>query len=553
MNDPLLTRMPVAAEPHELPARFPSPFAYSPHPLAEQAAQMLQQRLKTERLEDGRSLLTANSGKMFGVLVVKDSDGELGFLSAFSGMMSGHWDLPGFVPPLCDQVFLNQFYPEGAEVLAQFTQQLKKLEQDPQRLALSQAVSAVEQQRHLAILTMKAQHKEAKKQRQLKREALQLLDDPELQQRTMAVLASTSKRHDREATDIKRAWRNKLRHVKQHVDSYEQQMKQVKDQRSEKSRQLVRLVFKAYQLHNFLGERKPMGDFFLDGLPPSGSGDCAAPKMIHYASIHQLQPIALAEFWWGESPSTGIRHHGHYYPSCRGKCRPILPFMLGGLEVDPEPIYIEQVAEDEPKLVYEDEHMLLINKPAGLLSVPGNVSEDSVFNRLLKRYPDCPELRLVHRLDMSTSGLILVAKNLRINKLLQKQFMDRTVEKRYEALLDGLLPPMPEQGEVNLPMRGDLDDRPRQMVCHEHGKPSRTYWQRLGSENGFTRVFFYPQTGRTHQLRIHASHRDGLNIPIVGDDLYGRIAERMMLHAQRLCFLHPLSREPMTFEAPTPF
>jgi len=514
---------------------------------------MLQQQLSTEQQENGHSLFTANYGKMFGVLVVKDQNGEFGFLSAFSGTVSGQWELPGFVPPLCNQTVLNDCIPDGVAMLAEFDQQLIQLEQDPQRLELSQTLSTLEQKRHQALSAMKTSHLAAKEKRHLERQALRQLDDPELQHRAMAVLANASKRHDREAADLRKYWRKQLQQMQEQLDSHEQQLKQLKARRNEASRQLNRQVFEAYQLHNFLGEHRAMRDLFPKGLPPGGSGDCAAPKLIHYAAIHQLHPVALAEFWWGASPATSVRHHGHYYPACRGKCRPILPFMLRGIEVEPEPTHIAQIAKDEPKLIFEDEHLILINKPAGLLSTPGKQCEDSVFSRLKQRHPDCPDLRLVHRLDRTTSGLLLAAKNLRINTLLQQQFVGRTVEKRYEALLDGLLPPMPERGEINLPLRVDLDDRPRQMVCHQHGKQAQTLWQRLGLESGYTHVFFYPQTGRTHQLRVHASHRDGLNTPIVGDDLYGTPGTRMMLHAQRLSFIHPITHEPMAFEAPTPF
>jgi tRNA pseudouridine32 synthase/23S rRNA pseudouridine746 synthase len=552
MNTPLLTPMP-ATEPHMLPASFPSPFAYAPHPLAQQAALLLQQRLRTARQEDGRSVFTSPYGKMFGVLVVQDQHGALAFLSGFSGMMNGQWDVPSFVPPLCDQTRINAFLPERSDVLAALTRQINQLEHDEQRDVLTTALTAMELQRSKAITAMKAEHQAAKEKRGQERQQLQQLDDPELQQRALAVLANASKRHDREAAALKRSWRAKLQPIKQQLSDYEQQLQQLKKLRSETMRELVGRVFEAYQLHNFLGERKPLSACFPQGLPPGGSGDCAAPKLIHYACMHQLQPIALAEFWWGDSPSAGIRHHGQFYPACRGKCRPILPFMLRGLSVESEPSHIESIAAHEPTLVYEDAYLLLVNKPAGLLSVPGKQCVDSVFERLRQRYPDCPELTLVHRLDRATSGLLLVAKDLHTYRLLQQQFIARTVEKRYEALLDGVLPATPEQGEIKLPLRVDLDDRPRQMVCYQHGKQAHTQWQRLAVEGDYTRVYFYPHTGRSHQLRVHASHSDGLNTPIVGDELYGRPAERMMLHAQRLCFSHPISHERMAFEAVTPF
>ena len=555
MNDSLLTPMPasiVAACP-ALPTSFPNPFACVPHPLAMAAAKLLQQRLEMMQQAPDCCLSLDGQGKMFGVLVVRTAAGELCFLSAFSGMVAGQWHISGFVPPVCDQMILGSSRPDGAEALAELTQHIQQLEQSDTRRALIQAVATLEQQRRQAVSTMKAQHRQAKEQRRLQRQQLRRLNDPERLQRGLAELAAISKHQDREAASLKRHWRERLQATQQQLTDYEQRIDQLKVRRGKASRQLHRRLFDAYELRNALGERKLLRDCFADGLPPGGSGDCAAPKLIHYAVRHQLKPVAMAEFWWGESPSSGIRLHGHFYPACRGKCRPILPFMLRGISVDPEPDHQQAIADDEPRVMFEDDYLLLINKPAGLLSVPGKVCHDSVFSRLQQRYPDCPDLRLVHRLDMDTSGLLLVAKNLRINSLLQKQFMQRNVEKRYEALLDGLLPASPDSGIISLPLRVDLDDRPRQMVCYQHGKQAITRWQRVATTGDATRVFFYPETGRTHQLRAHAAHRDGLHTPIVGDMLYGRPAVRMMLHAQRLCFRHPVTEEALCFEAATPF
>lgn len=227
--------------------------------------------------------------------------------------------------------------------------------------------------------------------------------------------------------------------------------------------------------------------------------------------------------------------------------------MLTGLTIEAEPCFGQAADTAELEIIYEDEQLWVINKPAGLMSAPGREVDDSLYSRLRQRYPEYPELRLVHRLDMGTSGLLLVAKQLRIHKQLQKQFIQHRVEKRYEALLSKALPAEPLNGEIDLPLRVDFDDRPRQMVCYVDGKEAKTRWQIIAREQQTTRVYFYPLTGRTHQLRVHAAHRDGLNAAIVGDGLYGDEAERMMLHAQRLCFTHPVSREYMSFETAAPF
>jgi len=554
----LLTCFPVTPRADDIPAIMPSPFANIPHPLAAQACRMLQKRLPA--LDPP---CTAHStGKMFGVLVVRDADGRIGFLSAFSGMLNGQWQIPGFVPPVFDQAEMDRFLPEGSAELAELSEQLQALENTPQRALLKKQITQLEEQRDLALLELKQQHQAAKAERKQQRAALgDLVNNPSYtaeQQRRMAALALASQRHKREAVNAAMHWEKKLQALQKKLHACERQMEQIRSTRSEKSRSLHRQVFASYVLHNHLHEQQPLTDFFADSTPPAGSGDCAGPKLLAYAHLNHWQPVALAEFWWGASPVTGIRHHGHFYPACRGKCLPILPFMLRGLNVEPEPDYMQPIAEDEPRIVYQDDAIVVVNKPAGLLSVPGKRVKDSVLSRMQQRFPESAELRLMHRLDMGTSGLLLLAKHQQANRFLHQQFLQHRVEKRYEAVLAGVLPDDRSEGEIDLPLRIDFDDRPRQTVCYQYGKPARTRWQLIarsrdaaGTET--SRVWFYPLTGRTHQLRMHAAHPDGLNMAIVGDGLYGTPAERLMLHAQRLCFTHPVSREWMEFEAPTPF
>ncbi|MCB1756405.1 MAG: RluA family pseudouridine synthase, partial [Gammaproteobacteria bacterium] len=244
-------------------------------------------------------------------------------------------------------------------------------------------------------------------------------------------------------------------------------------------------------------------------------------------------------------------HHGHFYPSCRGKCAPILPFMLGALRLENPPDFVSITDQAEPRVVFEDDQLLVVDKPAGMLSVPGKHVSDCVETRLAQRYPEAPDLKLVHRLDMSTSGLLLAAKNPASHKKLQAQFIRRGVDKRYVAILAGVL--AAEQGEIELPLRTDFDDRPRQVVCERFGKPALTRWQVIGRNRETTRVYFYPHTGRTHQLRLHAAHLDGLGMPIVGDELYGLAGQRLMLHAERLAFDHPVSGKRLVLTSPVPF
>jgi tRNA pseudouridine32 synthase/23S rRNA pseudouridine746 synthase len=534
---------PIAAD--AVPAVMPSPFNHEPHPLAAQASALLQQRLAREYGD------CPKLGKMFGVLVVRDSGGVVGFLSAFSAMMQGQWQLPGFVPPVCDLAEQARFLPDGSAALAVFTEQLEQLEGDPKRSSLAQRIATLTARRDLALKQLKHEHQAAKVQRKNERTRLQAWDDAAQRQAAMASLALQSQHHKREAINAAQHWREKLEALQQEQDDLTQHIQAVRDARSSYSQALHQRVFDTYVLHNSLGKQQRLSDFYAHATPPAGAGDCAGAKLIHYAVKQGLQPLALAEFWWGASPATGVRHHGQFYPACRGKCAPILPFMLQGIDVEAAPDYQQLIADDEPQLVYEDDALLLVNKPAGLLSAPGKNVKDSALLRLQARYPHCPDLKLVHRLDMATSGLLLLAKTVRANKQLQRQFVSRAVEKRYEALISQHVPQT--DGEIDLPLRVDVDDRPRQMVCHQHGKTAITRWQWLRDEGAYSRVYFYPQTGRTHQLRVHAAHRDGLHAAIVGDALYGHAGERLMLHAQRLCFAHPITHQAMVFEAATPF
>ncbi|WP_017006634.1 RluA family pseudouridine synthase, partial [Enterovibrio norvegicus] len=282
-----------------------------------------------------------------------------------------------------------------------------------------------------------------------------------------------------------------------------------------------------------------------------GAGECAAPKLLHYAYKHGFTPLAMAEFWWGVSPKSEVRQHKKFYPSCHGKCNPILGHMLQGLSVDPNPLE-ENWAEDKAlEIVYQDDAIVVVNKPSGLLSVPGKTIKDSAYTRVIDMFPDVEGPFVLHRLDMATSGLLVFALTRRANKNLQKQFITRGIEKRYIAMVEGVVEQT--QGEINLPMRGDPDDRPRQLVCFEHGKPATTYWQLIYIEKGRSKLHMYPKTGRTHQLRVHCAHHMGLNMAMVGDGLYGDRDARLHLHAEQLAFDHPYTHQRMTFSVDCDF
>jgi tRNA pseudouridine32 synthase/23S rRNA pseudouridine746 synthase len=327
----------------------------------------------------------------------------------------------------------------------------------------------------------------------------------------------------------------------------------LKEIRAKKSAQLQQAIFNEYTFLNSKNQNKSLLEIFSNTVfkvPPAGAGECAAPKLFHYAFLNDLKPICMAEFWWGMSPDSEVRLHKQFYPACRGKCEPILEHMLNGIQVEDNPM-LKQAEVSDLEIVYEDEWLLLVNKPTDFLSVPGKELKDSVLERIRLNYPSATGPLLVHRLDMSTSGLLLVAKTEDVYKNLQSQFIQRKVKKTYIALLDGIV--NEKEGNVNLPLRVDLEDRPKQMVCYEYGKNALTEFKVLELKDNKTRIEFYPITGRTHQLRVHAAHHLGLNCPIVGDDLYGTKAQRLHLHAAQIEFTHPLSKEKLRITCPPPF
>ena len=316
-------------------------------------------------------------------------------------------------------------------------------------------------------------------------------------------------------------------------------------------------LFQQYRLLNARGETKDLVEIWQDyhsaprirsryPLPPGGTGDCCAPKLLQYAYLHHLTPVCMAEFWWGESPKSLIRHHGQFYPACRGKCKPVLTWMLQGLDVDPHTDAADAVYP-EPAIIYEDEAMAVLSKPAGMLSVPGKTDDDSVAAWAQRRWPGA---MLVHRLDMLTSGILLAAKTMEAYQQLQQQFTDRTVKKKYLAIVEGS--PAKEHGIIDLPLASDPMNRPLQVVDPENGKRAITEYRVLQAGQ-HSLLALWPHTGRTHQLRMHCAHPEGLGCPIVGDELYGRKADRLYLQAQAISFVHPTTGKRMHFELPYPF
>ena len=516
-----------------LPERFTYPFHYTPHPLCVIAAEETQAYLK-ERTEWREEL---QAGKMFGVLVVRTPAGEVGYLAAFSGNLAGKNVHPFFVPPIYDLLQPDGFFRHEEEQINEINARIRILQTSP---ALEDARSRLQSTIEYCDFVLQAA-KDLMKKRKEERDRLRQFP---LTEEETALLIKESQHMKAAHKLTKKSLRSILEEDQAKVDRLEQEIEQLKQERKRRSAALQRKLFEQFRILNARGEVKDLCELFAptyQGAPPAGAGECAAPKLLQYAYQHQLEPIAMAEFWWGDSPKTEIRHHGYYYPACKGKCEPILHHMLQGLRVDENPLLADSHRETKLDILYEDDYLLVINKPEGMLSVPGKGDVDSVYQRLSILYPEATGPIIVHRLDMATSGLLLAAKTKEAHQDLQAQFKNRTIQKRYIALLEGEVPQ--DEGEIRLPLCPDPLDRPRQIVSEEFGKPALTHYRVLERTSGKTLIAFYPQTGRTHQLRVHAAHPLGLHCPILGDELYGRKAERLYLHAEYLAFTHPITSE----------
>lgn len=526
----------------ELPKKFDYPYNYSPHTLAQIATKELQEYLVNQtdfshnfgikKPEDAKAL-----GKMFGVLVIEQQDGSLGYVAAFSGKLAESTQHKYFVPPVFDVLDTNEFYIKTEEQLNELTHKIVSLENASDFIEIKKVYQET-QQLHDNLLT-KEQSK-IKQRRKLRKELAkqnnQLNINEEFYLREYEVYLN-----------------DKIAPLKKVYDTKQQQIEELKQKRANISAWAQQEIFKKYAFLNYRGETKNLLDIFTDSTQniPAGAGDCCAPKLLQYAYKHQLKPICMAEFWWGKPLQTSIRKHQNYYPACTGKCKPILTHMLQGVTVEENPLVAQLKEEKEITIIHEDADLLVINKPHELLSVAGKEIKDSVFSRIQKLYPKATGPLVVHRLDMSTSGILLIAKNEDTYKALQAQFINKTIQKRYVALLEGVL--KDKKGIIELPLRVDLNDRPKQLVCYKHGKKALTQWETIETLDNKTKVYFYPVTGRTHQLRVHAAHHLGLNIAIVGDDLYGKKADRLYLHAEKITFVHPTSKERLSFTAPAPF
>lgn len=527
----------------ELPRLFTYPFHYTPHPLCVMAAGEVQAYINKQT----RWKEELDKGKMFGVLIVRTSNGQTGYLAAFSGNLCGSNSHSFFVPPVYDLLKPDGFFKIEEEQISAINHQIGQLQNCDRYLELQQKMERETASSQQALSEARKVLKAAKEKREQRR-----LHRPN--ENEQVAMIRESQYQKAEFKRLERYWKEQISEIKTELESFSSQIEALKAERRNRSAALQQKLFQQFNFLNAKGETKNLCAIFEETVqktPPAGAGECAAPKLLQYAYLSELSPIAMAEFWWGESPKTEIRHHGYYYPSCRGKCEPILRHMLQGLNVEPAPSERYSLSQNMPEILFEDQWLLVLHKPEGVLSVPGKSEEQSIYSLLRARYPEATGPLVVHRLDMATSGLLLAAKTQEVHRHLQAQFENRSIKKRYIALLDGILPE--EEGVIDLPICPDYLDRPRQMVNEELGKTAITRYRVMDRKNGQTRIAFFPLTGRTHQLRVHAAHPLGLNCPIVGDELYGRKAERLYLHAEYLEFIHPVSGQRMVIKKKAEF
>lgn len=533
----------------DVPHLFTWPFHYVPHDLSVRAAWQVQ------RYVTSSNYLAAalSEGKMLGVLVIKDHNDGLGFLAAFSGNLAGTNRHVYFVPPIYDLLDSDGEFKRGECEIVKINKRIDALEHSAEIKHLLERRSVVLANQTAEFERYKKEYEEAKERRHILRSSSQLSNEESV------ALIHESQFQKAELKRLKKHHQEQLAAIDSKLAVLQEEINELRSKRKTMSEALQQRLFELYVVQNARGEKRSVGRLFKEyahntgrphlSIPPGGTGECCAPKLLQYAYIHALRPVCMAEFWWGASPVGEVRHHGYFYPACRSKCLPLLTFMLQGLDVETNQLAVS--ACDDIKELYDDEWLTVVNKPAGMLSEPGKLLDDSALTRFKARHPEATGPVLVHRLDQETSGLLVFAKDKETHKELQRQFAEREVHKKYIALLDGKIEK--KSGIIDLPLRQNAADRPRQMVDFDKGKQAITIYEVLRyTPDGKTWVLFTPATGRTHQLRVHASHPQGLGIPIVGDMLYGTAAERLMLHAISISFVHPATGEQLTFTSHTP-
>lgn len=543
-----------------------NPLDYEPHPLCIQACREVQEMLA--RREDWQEEIAR--GKMFGVLIVEnvktDTDvPKWGYLAAYSGQIGGRSDWEDFVPAVFDYLQPDGYFKTHEAEISRINQSISHLEKDERMKEARTLIRQLQEERKRTIAAYQEKMKEAKAKRDSRREAGNLSEAEE------AEMIRESQFMKAELRRLKKSLSEKTAQETEFED-YQENILRLKQLRKQLSDALQQWLFSQFRMLNQEGESKDLLEIFRDEalkeypqaaiatsriaalkmVPPAGSGECCEPKLLQYAYQHGYKPLQMAMFWWGESPKEEIRHHLQFYPACNGKCKPILHWMLPASTFEPEAINLS--IYDKVETLYEDREIAVIHKPEGLLSVPGkDAAQPSVYALMRRKYPEATGPLIVHRLDMATSGVLLIAKTEFAYHRLQKAFLNHQIQKKYVAIISGR--DIPEKGIISLPLLPDYLNRPRQIVNHKQGKEAITEYEILERIDGFhLRIALYPKTGRTHQLRVHCAHQEGLNAPILGDPLYGNEkAARLHLHAEEITFEHPLTGKKITIKRKADF
>ena len=522
-----LHHLPASVKEVQLPEQFTFPFCYEPHPLCVAAADEVRRYL-SQHPEWHEEL---QRGKMFGVLIVKKLNvqcsmfNDLGFLAAFSGTLDGKTQHDYFVPPVFDLMAPGCYFQDEETAISHINRQIEALQDSLQPSPLREKM-----QEELSA------YRELMRQHKAERDAQRRQCSSPLGEDEKGLLVRQSQFEKAEYRRMKLSWEERIAEDEAQLRETQRQIESLQQERHERSVALQQWLFRQFVFLNAKGEEKSLPELFHPAIPPSGAGECCAPRLLQAAYREGLQPLCMAEFWVGTSPSDELRLDGHYYPACNSKCRPILRHMLQGLDVEDNPLLADQdKLLSQLHIIYNDGELAVVSKPAGLLSVPGKDDQPNVLDALKSAIPSAKGPLIVHRLDMDTSGLMLVALTEQKYHELQDLFLHRRIHKVYHALLEREMP-VGQEGDISLPLRPDFEDRPRQMVDKQHGKPAQTHYKVLANKDGHALLELSPVTGRTHQLRVHCAHPQGLSNPIVGDRLYGKPGERLMLHAYSIEF-----------------
>ena len=536
----------------EEPDKFTDPFRYTPHPAVRYAADQIMQHIRISGLSSDFA-----EGKMLGVLVCRSGVSRPCYIAAFSGNAGGKSTIEGFVPPIYDLMNPDGEFKRREAEISELNHRIERLLDSDRQLCLERELADAERDCEMEINAMKEVMAVSKSKREQIRSGC---TDPSV----LEGLIKESQYEKAELKRLKKALDKVIAGIRDRISQFNNEVDFLKKRRAAMSESLQEWIFRQYTVHNSIGEEASIADIFASkGLvPPGGTGECAAPKLLEYAFRNGLEPLAMGEFWYGKSPGTAVRTHGRFYPSCTSKCGPLLGFMMKGLySTGHEDI---SSAVQSPEIIFEDEDMIIVEKPSGMPSVPGLDGRKSLLEWLQEQtagvqesgaytYAPAPRaahlpgtVQAVHRLDMDTSGVMIFAKNSEAAVNLRRQFEEHTVRKTYMARVSGK---SAYSGVINIPISADYDERPRQKVDFKQGKPAYTEYKIVGENpDGTADLLLYPHTGRTHQLRVHCAHSLGLGSPILGDLLYGGDeAERLHLHALSVTFLHPSSGKELTF------